>query len=225
MKKIDTGGLARSASQRSGMWDLLSGIYRSEPTLMLIERLRAPAFSKAFKELGFEIAEYLKGRSSTEIADELAVEYTRLFVGPGKHIYPYESAYTNDKSGIAFSAASSQFKDLIKSYGLGYRTDFCGAFDHIGVELEFMGKAVSEEAAAWSQAEHTTALKYLKLQKEFLKKHLLKWVPKFLEAVINRARRSFYRDIGMMTKGYISSEADEIRGLVNRFGSKQRGGK
>lgn len=212
IKRSALGGLAR---QRSRVYSLLSRIYGSEPTQEFLEGLRNPQLSEALAAIGLEFRQDFENRILEELADELAVEYARLFIGPGKHIYPYESAYNCGKAG-PHSDAGTRVKNIIESLGLQYRADFRDNPDHISVELELMARIAAEEAGAWDKDEFKKAAAFLELEERFVNEHLIKWVPEFAEKVIEAAVLSFYRETAELTREYIIFEKREIRRLVNQ---------
>ncbi len=180
--------------ERSNVYGLLSRVYSSEPNKDFLEGIRGSGFLEV---LGHDF----KSASLDELVDELSVEYTRLFIGPGSHIYPYESAYRKDKE-----SADKEVKDFIESRGLRYRADFTESHDHISVELEFMERIVQEEARVQEKGDLKKASDFIELGKNFLNEHLIKWVPGFSDMVIESASLSFYREMAKLTKEFILLE-------------------
>lgn len=183
------------AIERSNIYGLLSRVYSSEPNKDFLESIKGSRFLEV---LGCDF----RSAPLDELVDELSVEYTRLFIGPGSHIYPYESAYRKDKE-----SADKEVKDFIESRGLRYRADFTEDPDHISVELEFMERIVQEEARASEKGDLKKASDFIELGKNFLNEHLIKWVPEFSGMVIESASLSFYREMAKLTKEFISNEA------------------
>jgi TorA maturation chaperone TorD len=75
--------------------------------------------------------------SEDRLLSELSLEYTRLFVGPGKHVSPYESVHASDSGSLRDEAAST-VQRIVESAGIEFQADYHGMPDHIRVELEFM---------------------------------------------------------------------------------------
>lgn len=212
MVKLQQQSFAKRAIERSCVYGLLSQVYRKEPNREFLRSFREPTFLLSLKELGIELGEYLlERRPLEETAEELAIEYTRLFIGPGKHIYPYEFAYC-EKEG----ATAIQIKNLVESCGLKYGSDFHDDFDHISVELEFMEKITEQEAKAWKKKDRKKTFEFLKFEKQFLDKHLTKWVPEFSDKVIKGARLSFYREMAKLTREFILLEALKVKNLISQ---------
>lgn len=135
--------------------------------------------------------------------EDLAVEYTRLFMGPGKHIPPYESVH---REGVLFGKGAAEITRIIESSGLKYKSDFTGLPDHIGVEFEFIYKLLVGKAKAKGEEQK----KIERLEAKFIGEHLLPWVPGFCDKVIKNAKLEFFKDLARDTKEFIMSEGDLI---------------
>ena len=215
MDKDGQAELSQRAKERSNIYSLLSVVYRKEPSQELLKSFKESDYLRLLKEAGVELDKYFDKKPLQELAEELAVEYTRLFIGPGKHIYPYESAYRDEKVSM-MSDSALRIKNLIESYGLRYPSDFLDNFDHISVELEFMEKITYAESNAWKRKNFPRAIEALELERRFLDEHLLRWVPAFTEKVIGAARLDFYKEIAKLTKEYVLSESRAIKGLIRQ---------
>lgn len=221
--KIDKKTLAARARGRSHIYGLLSQIYIEEPSQGLLEKFQDSTFLQLLKQFGSDLEEELKIGPLDELVEELAIEYTRLFIGPGKHIYPYESAYRRKDTDIS-QTTSRQIEIFVKSHGLQYNPDFCQAPDHIGVEMAFMERATDAEAEAWGKDDGRNVMEILKVEKQFVDEHLVKWIPGFSDKVVKEGSLSFYREIAKLTKEYILLESREIKDLIRQIKALNRGG-
>lgn len=217
MRTDDRKTFAGRAVDRSYVYGLLAGVYRKEPGQELLRSLRRPAFLGCLRKIGVELGVDFKIKALDKIADGLAVEYTRLFLGPGRHVYPYESAYCGEGHALR-SEAELRVKNLIRSSDLDYRADFHDNPDHISVELEFMQKITGEEAKTWEGEDNKAVREVLKFEKTFIDEHLNVWVPEFSDRVIKQARLRFYMEMARLTKEYIMLEAREIKYLIKQVG-------
>jgi TorA maturation chaperone TorD len=129
----------------------------------------------------------------------MALEFTRLFIGPGKYIPPYESVH---REGVLFGKVSSEVKRIIETSGLKYRSEFTGLPDHIGVEFEFMARLLQ----AKGNASGDERKRIEKLEKKFIQEHLTTWVPLFCDKVIEDAKLDFFKEVANRTKEFILKE-------------------
>ena len=218
-KKTDRQKSSQKAFQRSDIYGLLSLVYSQEPDESFIENLSSSNsrlfFVKA--EMGDE---KFWTQSVQKICESLAVEYTRLFIGPKDHIPPFESLYNFKKGEIRqiWGTATVEVKRIIESAGLSFRKDYGGIPDHISIELEFMQKLVKKEAELWDEQKNGSLLfKTIKLEKKFIDEHLKVWIPSFCQKVKEAARYGFYRNVTELTEDFIVTEKEEVENLLSFF--------
>ena len=201
---------ARRATERSNLYGFLATVYREEPTPEFLRHLRDPSFLQVLAAAGVILDQDLLSLPEEELVSELALEYTRLFLGPGKHVSPYASVHLPAGGGSLYGAPTAAAKRFIESTGARYRPDYHGLPDHISVELEFMQQVVLAEAEAWDSQDPEQARKCVSIEKEFIDFHLAGWVPVFCEKVCQRAELSFYCEMAKMTQEFLRMERDEL---------------
>ncbi len=204
--------LADSAKSRSGIYGLLTAVFREEPSSALIKELRGPRLSGAFSDLGVELGDTFYDDPVLEVAEALGLEFTRLFIGPGKHISAHESVFVEADGGTGglWGKQTVEVKKFIETTGLDYETSFTGLPDHISVELEFMQKLTEWETDKWHQKDPKNAEYCLSVQRMFLEQHLLCWLPQFCDAVIAQTESHFYRAMAELAKNYLEFERQSI---------------
>ncbi|MFQ6017500.1 MAG: molecular chaperone [Kiloniellaceae bacterium] len=209
----ETADLAGKAAARSNLYGVLAMVYREEPSADLLRQVRDGEFLAALSEAGVALGrEFLDG-AAEGLADDLAVEYTRLFVGPGKHIPPYESV---QREGALWGKSTSDVAAFVERRGFAYRPDYRGLPDHVSVELEFMQQATAQEARAYEAADAAGAAVCRGIGAAFLEDHLGQWIPEFCDKVMAAAERPFYREMAKLTKGFMESELQEFRNSRER---------
>lgn len=216
------------AGHRSNIYGLLSLIYRREVTPDLLCRVKDPLFLGVFKDLGVEGIEAFLQSSEKKLIEDLAVEYTRLFLGPGRHVSPHESVHhqrDDGRWGQLWGESTVEVKKFIEASGLEYETDYKGMPDHIGVEFEFMAALTQREAKAWSEHDETAAIQCIEVQKKFLENHLGRWVPSFCEKVIKEAELPFYRAFAELTQRFIKFDMQEMNRNGDRVRKRHQGDK
>ena len=208
----DLTELADNAKSRSEIYGLLAAIFRDEPTEALINELRGPRLSGAFSDLDVELGANFYNDSLPEVKEALALEFTRLFIGPGPHISAHESIFADMDAGMSglWGPKTVEVKKFIETTGLNYESRFTGLPDHVSVELEFMQKLTEWEAEKWAQKDRKNAEYCLTVQRMFMEKHLLCWIPQFCDAVMDKAETPFYRAIADLTKNYMEFERQDI---------------
>jgi TorA maturation chaperone TorD len=133
------------------------------------------------------------------IHEKLCREYTRLFVGPVPALFPYESRYID---GSMMAKSLLKVKEEYRKAELEKAQDYHEHEDHISMELRFMSY-LCEKGGNES----------IRMQRDFLNDHLLKWAPAFCDELYEKSRNDFYRGIGKITKGFLVLEKELMNEL------------
>ncbi|HEB30777.1 MAG TPA: hypothetical protein ENI15_07870 [Spirochaetes bacterium] len=206
--------IAALAEERGNIYGFLALVYQREPDAVLLDILGKQ--DAALKDLGVDLGKPASSGNKRDIIEELSVEYTRLFLGPGRHISPYESVW-REAGGAHWGKSTSEVKNFIETLGLNYTENWTGLPDHIGVEFEFMKKLVDHEKKVRIGKDRKTVRLCLEIQKRFMDEHIYKWVPGFCGKVIEESREDFYRQIAMLTKQFIEFDREQIDGLLEQI--------
>lgn len=193
--------------ERSSLYGFLASVYRTEPAEELLREIRKDSFKDALKAVGVDLGKALEGDLDKKLLDDLAVEYTRLFIGPGKHVAPYAAVYLGGEGASLWGPETIWVKKFIEAAGFDYRTDYHDLPDHVAVELEFMQEITANEAEALENEDRVRAEKLKRIEEEFMTTHMVKWVPRFCRRVQDQAEFPFYRAMARLTEDFILSEA------------------
>ncbi len=196
--------------ERAKLYGFLANLFRREPGPELLDQLRSSGFHDLFSELGIDLGDDFFNKPLDEVRDRLKVEYTFLFLGPGKHISPHESVQLKRGSGILWGEETSIVKQFMAAAGfeLGEATNDIP--DHISVELEFLCHLNSKEAEAWQADDHEAAAAALGWQHRFVSNNIGKWVGRFCRAVEATAETPFYAQFARLLRTFIAGEKSEI---------------
>jgi TorA maturation chaperone TorD len=157
-----------------------------------------------------------KGHQQSGLAEELGVDWTRLFRGL-KRGYgpppPYESVYREGSE----QDGRQTIGDVTKTYrevGAGMGDQSGQRADYIGIELDFMRYLTEKETEGWKKLDYREALKCLTSEKDFLAKHIMQWVQKFCDTVLTEARTDFFRGVARLTIGFLMLEEENINEYI-----------
>jgi len=206
------------ASARANVYGLLADVFREEPSEALLSQLREPEFSGALHALNLSLDEVFESTSLSELVENLALEFTRLFIGPGSHISPNESMHVEARSGESntlWGPQTVEVKKFMAAAGLTVDDAFSGMPDHISVEFEFMQRLLLKEARAWADNDPEPGLNILKIETRFYEEHLSQWVSNFCDRVIESTDHIFYRQLSEVTKGFIDFEKETLQELIS----------
>ncbi|MBW1699275.1 MAG: molecular chaperone TorD family protein [Deltaproteobacteria bacterium] len=213
LEKIERSTIAK---QRSILYGLLAMIYRQEVTSDLLNQIKDPQFLGVLSDSGIRLEKGFFDKPEAQLLEDLAVEYAKLFLGPGKHVSPHESVHhqrEDGKWGQLWGESTVEVKKFIESTGLHYQPEYKGLPDHISVELEFMQQLTLREEQAWEESDREGAVFCRKIEKKFIEDHLSQWIPPFCEKVMDEAQLPFYRELAAFTRKFIEFEKQE----VNRY--------
>lgn len=205
--------MAGTVEQRATIYGLLAVVYRQEPSIDFLRFCKKPEMLEALSDLDVNFGPDFLSASEEDLLDILAIEFTRLFLGPGKHISPHESVHHEREDGEwggLWGASTVEVKKFIEATGLEYRRDYSGMPDHISVELEFMAELIQTEVNFRAKGHENKARQCLLWEKRFLAKHLVPWISTFCEKIISEAESSFYIEMAALTKRFIKFDQQEL---------------
>ena len=136
------------------------------------------------------------------------VDFASLFL---MHMVPYESFYTRDDQMIE-SGGDNPVVELYNA--LDFRVELTAArvvsADHIGIELEFMYMLCTAQKKALEADDIVGVCELLKVQRGFLKDHLLEWTPLFLINMKRESRTPLYHDGAELALEFMLSDFEYV---------------
>ncbi len=131
----------------------------------------------------------------------LVDEHERLFVGPGRTpCPPYESMWADDappERGIMMGTAAGAVLELYRRAGLTMRPHPGELPDHLVVECE---------ALTWCLEDHREP----EVARALVEAHLLRWAPRFCDAVRAEASHPYYQALAELTPGWLRALASQV---------------
>jgi TorA maturation chaperone TorD len=223
----DVSKAMESAQARAGMYSFLANLYNRRPDLDLVRRLRemgpegfdiaidrddiSPEVARGLQEMASYIT-VTQDWSEGEVEQELAVDWTRLFRGVSPSYGPpppYEGVYSEGAG-----SPSDVLQAIMQTYhknSVDVDENAANRPDYIGIELDFLRYLNESEVDAWDKGEQETALGYQTAQRDFLSKHLGRWMGKFCDVAMEQAKTDFYRGFIRLTKGVLKEEMESAK--------------
>lgn len=144
---------------------------------------------------------------ATEGAENLLLDYARLFLGPNHIIAkPYGSVWL-EQQGTLMGESTLAALELYKEGGFEMDEAFRELPDHIAAELEFLYLLIYRENEAHQQGKPEALEAKAALRKRFLDQHLSRWVGPFTAAVKEGAQTIYYRELAQLTDRFVNMEA------------------
>jgi len=202
----DIEASAVTARERSKLYGFLAEVFRAEPSADLLHRIGDARFAKVLEAAGAHLGEELTHQPEDALLEYLAVEYTRLFLGPGRHVQPYAATYLGGPGTSLCGPATIWARDFMERAGFELTPERRDLPDHVSVELEFMSRMAAREAEAHEAGDAAAAEQCRWIQKEFLDNHLGRWLPSFYGHAAEHAQLSFYRELARLAGHFLDRE-------------------
>lgn len=230
----ETGQYVSLAESRLSVYNLLGSVYLELPDEKLVGSIFDPAFGQNLEDVAsiFKAGKIQEGLSlirqfitafshqpRAETLRRFAVDRTRLFRGISESYSPpppYESIYRENR---LMGESTSEVSRFYSRYQVILPGDWNEPPDYLGIELEFMRFLCASEKEAWEKADSARAIEFLRAGVEFLREHLLQWVPSYCEAMFEKAELDFYRGLARFTVGFLEYDLrlaeEEFEEIVN----------
>lgn len=204
------------AASRSRFYQVLERAF-SFPQATFYQAVRGGQFWRELLEssadLPYELA--LQERSDLSPAgtsvsyEDFQAEYIRLFdVGVGRPPCPlYGGAHLGGRKKV--------LEETVRFYNYFHlhRTQPSSELpDHITVELEFMHFLAFKEVAALHGGQDRTS--YVRAQRDFLERHLARWVPKACRSLERQQPHPFFLALMSLTEEFLTRDLGHVRALL-----------
>jgi TorA maturation chaperone TorD len=197
---------------REGSYQLLVSLLWKEPASEVlstlaqgqaarVEAARAlhPLCGEGWEEIGRVLAE----GAPVAVAEAVADEYTRLFIGPHRPVlYLYESYYL---TGRLMDRPLAALRQRLAALGIGRVEGYLEPEDFLAFELDVMRQLIARQRAA---SDPDAEAHWLNAQSAFLKRHLLVWGPAVAKDMAGSEGARFYRGIGKVLQGFLELERE-----------------
>ncbi len=194
--------------QRARLYRVLARCYAAEPDVALGAALADPAIRALIAAFSPDTDVAALGPLTAAVCDGLAVEYTRLFLGPGPTVPPYESVHRPERgnAGRYWGDATVAFNRVLDGLGLALAEQFHGMPDHIATECELMALLLETEADARERGDTATADTCADGQAYVLGEHLGHWAQPLAARLGAAADAPFFHALADLTADFFADE-------------------
>jgi putative dimethyl sulfoxide reductase chaperone len=181
-------------TQRASIYGFLSTVFEGNLPRKSIEELKN---NPDFLELiGENAKKYFDDNDVDTLDEELNIDFTSAFCVAS---HPVESSVTDAKHQISTGLENPVMSFYIASgFDVNLNNTALLSPDHIAIELGFMQTLVLHDEQ--------------KLQKEFMKKHILKWMPPFFIGAKSLVDTPFYSDFLDFATEFLLSDYELLNG-------------
>ena len=207
------------------LYSLLHKLFGREPDEELLNILTEEHTGEAFALLSEEekdimdrtaafLQEVREEKQNPAFLEEAKDEYTRLFIGPVSLVAPpWESVY-GQKDAMLFQESTLEVRNTYRQFGLlpeGYPRV---ADDSLALELHFMALLAQRSLDAFYAGKYDDLAADLSGSADFLKKHLLAWVPKFLERMKGARSNILYPQMCLVLDEFLRKDAGTVSEIL-----------
>lgn len=143
------------------------------------------------------------GRALSQYAEELSLEFVRLFLGPVRTlVVPFASFYLSETKQLM----TDETIDVRKRYldaGMAVRELHSIPDDHIGIELEFLFYLTGKILSLHESGMDGESSRYYEMRESFLREHCRLWFPAIADSIINNTESEFFRGAALLLKDCI----------------------
>lgn len=185
------------------LYNLLRGIFQSEPTREMIGALQALHLPQGEEPQAHGLmlmvsAAQQNGSRQDAWLEELAGESTRVFIGPLKPlVVPYASFYLSESRQL-MTDETIEVRRRYLDAGMAIKELYKVPDDHIGIELEFLYYLASESASLLQQGRHAEATTFQVMKTDFISSHMALWVPRFAEQLAATTHEDFFKGAALL---------------------------
>ena len=207
------------------LYSLMHKLFGREPDAELLNILTDEHTGEAFgllseeeKDIMDRTATFLKEireeKQNPAFLEEAKDEYTRLFIGPVSLVAPpWESVY-GQKDAMLFQESTLEVRNTYRQFGLipeGYPHV---ADDSLALELHFMALLAQRSLDAFYAGKNEDLAADLNGSADFLKKHLLVWVPQFLERMKGARSSVLYPQMCLVLDEFLRKDAGTVQEIL-----------
>lgn len=195
--------LGFDCAARARIYRLLGGVFAEEPGAEFLAALRAPDSLRALAEAGLAFGPDFTASSLDALVDQLASEYTTMFVASGG-FPPVESVRL---TGRYYQAPHFAVKHAYRQAGYEVRSGRFHVFDdQLGIELMFVGELLERAALALERGDTAAYRRIERDIKRFWALHLGCWVRGYAALVQRATEHSFYREMAKLLAAFAEDE-------------------
>ena len=218
-----TEGNAKENAMDQSQWTCFSKAYGFLGNTFLLPMTRTekvgldPSFWGAMPDFGSErckqalddLVQWSRRQKESSASEEkaataVAVEYTKLFVGPPSPAAPpWETLHTQGNSSVGFGAATVAMRQELQEAGLAVVNENHQYEDHIGIELLYLCEICRRNGTSEAFAsEHDTAC--------FIRERPLSWIGKLEQSIHNHLPDGYFELIARYARCVLEAQIGSL---------------
>ena len=205
-------------SNRLFLYSLMHKLFGREPDEELLNILTDEHTGEAFGLLSEEEKDIMD-RTAVFLGEIREEKQNPAFLeeakdGPMSLVAPPCESVYGQKDAMLFQESTLEVRNTYRQYGLipeGYPHV---ADDSLALELHFMALLAQRSLDAFYAGKNDELTADLTGSSDFLKKHLLVWVPKFLERMKGAKTNILYPQMGLVLDEFLRKDAETVKEVL-----------
>ena len=212
-------------ANRLYLYSLLHKCFGREPDRKQLELLACEQTGESFALLGGEVlekvpaflAELREDLKDPDFPEQVKREYRTLFIGPEEMpAPPWESVYMGEEAAL-FQEVTLEVRKAYRAFGMQAEAYQRVPDDSLALELAFMSGLAERALNAFRGEDRAEAERCLNGSLDFLKKHLLLWIPKFLERMAGSPTDCLYPQLSLILDSFLKKDAETVEELLKEY--------
>jgi TorA maturation chaperone TorD len=218
--------LAALAPARRDLYRFLSAAFLAAPAPEFLAKARDEEFLATLAEwFSAEVVKNFRQAGETMETKEFPQvahrEFTHLFLVPGgQYLAPYESVFRDRRemdgreiAGLLLGASAVAVQQWYRLAALEISAEFKELPDHIGLELHYLAYLCAKEQEFAALGDSGKQTRAREMQRDFLKAHLLTWLPNLENKIRANASISLYPAIAGMAVEFCRAQLVQLEAV------------
>lgn len=194
--------------QKVKIYELLAKVFFQEPTAEFLGLLQLAKHKDLLQSYDLEFFSDIKHLSCLQQAQELSIEYARLFVVAADQTSPRESVQRREER--LWGETTVAVSNIYKKFGFALDERFKDTPDHLSAELSFLAELTKLEHEYIIKDSKEALQGVRQVKKYFLKNHLSQWFFVWAQEVSKRALLAYYDEFTQFTGRFLNEETQAL---------------
>lgn len=153
-------------------------------------------------------------------AQAMQDDYPKLFQVPGDaYVRPWESPYVN-ADGMLFRSSTLDVRSYYHDAGFKLQAEKRFPDDHIAAMMDYMVRMCQRAYEAFADGDDAKAAEALRVQDDFMGKHVLTWVDAFADKVVQNDTRAYYAAFAGAMAAFVHVDGACVRGVLTELAAE-----
>ncbi len=158
--------------------------------------------------------EYLKKLPASQASQEVQLEFTSLFIGPGEpKAPPWESVYRTPEK-LLFGWPTLQVREAYRQDGFEIKRKYQMPEDHMGLELMFLATVSNALAKTMINENQSSTPLMIERQMDFISNHPLTWIEDFFNDANSNDSIGFYSGLIELIWGILLWDLEILKEML-----------